>query len=93
MGEEGVNEFHAFLVVVDQCSPVKGLRAGDGDGGIGGASCTYIQCHAANNCSVLGRQGEETLNRKGRRLLDLCAVDELVILNTFYQHEEIHKFT
>ena len=42
---------------------------------------------------VIGRQGEETLNGNGHRLLDLCAVNELVILNTFYQHKEIHKFT
>ena len=42
---------------------------------------------------VIGRQGEETLNGNGRRLLDLCAVNELVILNTLYQHKEIHKFT
>ena len=28
----------------------------------------------------IGRQGEETLNRNGRRLLDVCAVHELVVL-------------
>ena len=42
---------------------------------------------------VIGRQGEETLNRNGHRLLDFCAVHELVILNTIFQHKEIHKFT
>ena len=42
---------------------------------------------------VIGRQEEETLNRNGRRLLDFCAVHELVILNTIFQHKEIHKFT
>ncbi len=42
---------------------------------------------------VIGRQGEETLNGNGRRLLDLCAVNELAILNTLYQHKEIHKCT
>ena len=42
---------------------------------------------------VIGRQGEETLNRNGHRLLGLCATNDLVILNTFFQHKEIHKFT
>ena len=28
----------------------------------------------------VGRQAEETLNRNGRRLLDVCAVHELVVL-------------
>ena len=42
---------------------------------------------------VIGRQGEETLNRNGHRLLGLCATNNLVILNTFFQHKEIHKFT
>ena len=27
------------------------------------------------------------------RLLDFCAVHELVVLNTVFQHKEIHKFT
>lgn len=42
---------------------------------------------------VIGRQGEETLNRNGHRLLGLCATNNLVILNTFFQYKEIHKFT
>ena len=42
---------------------------------------------------VIGKQGEETLNRNGHRLLDSCALHELVILNTIFQHKEIHKFT
>ena len=42
---------------------------------------------------VIGRQGEETLNRNGLRLLGLCPTNTLVILNTFFQHKAIHKFT
>ena len=42
---------------------------------------------------VIGRQGEETLNRNGLRLLGLCATNNLVSLNTFFQHKAIHKFT
>ena len=37
--------------------------------------------------------GEETWNRIGHRLLNFCAVHELVILNTVFQHKEIHEFT
>lgn len=29
----------------------------------------------------------------GLRLLRLCAMNELVVLNSFYQHKDIHKFT
>ena len=36
---------------------------------------------------------EETRNRNGQRLLSICAANELVILNTFFQHKDIHKYT
>ena len=42
---------------------------------------------------VIGRHGEETKNRNGQRLLSACAANELVILNTFFQHKDIHKYT
>ena len=42
---------------------------------------------------VIGRHGEETKNRNGPRLLSACAANELVILNTFFQHKDIHKYT
>lgn len=29
----------------------------------------------------------------GQRLLRLCAMNELVVLNSFYQRKDIHKFT
>ena len=48
---------------------------------------------ASSGRGVIGRQGEETLNSNRHRLLDLCAVNELVTLNTFYQHKENHKVT
>ena len=40
---------------------------------------------------VIGRQGDETLKRNGRR--DFCVLHELVIMNTTFQHKDIHKFT
>ena len=42
---------------------------------------------------VIGRHGEETKNDNGQRLLRLCIMNELIILNTFYQHIDIHKLT
>ena len=42
---------------------------------------------------VIGRHGEETKTRSGQRLLSVCAANELVILNTFFQHKDIHKYT
>ena len=42
---------------------------------------------------VIDRHGEAAMNGNGQRLLRLCAMNELVVLNTFYQHKDIHKFT
>ena len=42
---------------------------------------------------VIGRHGEETKNNNGQRLLRLCIMNELIILNTFYYHKDIHKLT
>ena len=40
---------------------------------------------------VIGKHGVEVKNRNGQKLLGLCAMNELVILNTTYQHKDIHK--
>ena len=40
---------------------------------------------------VILRQGDETVKRNGWR--DFCVIHELVILNTTFQHKDIHKFT
>ena len=42
---------------------------------------------------VIGKHGEEVKNRNRQRLLGLCAMNELVVLNTTYQHKDIHKYT
>ena len=42
---------------------------------------------------VIERHGEETKNRNEQRLLSVCVANELVILNTFFQHKDIHKYT
>lgn len=42
---------------------------------------------------VIGKEGEETLNDSGVRLLEFCVMNDLVILNTMFIHKDIHKFT
>src|SRR5699024_2750556 len=40
---------------------------------------------------VIGIQGENKRNDNGRRLIDYCIGDDLIIANTFHEHKEIHK--
>ncbi|PSN41135.1 hypothetical protein C0J52_05209 [Blattella germanica] len=43
--------------------------------------------------NVVGTNGERTKNRNGNRLIDFASYNELKILNTFFKHKGIHKFT
>uniref|UniRef100_A0A1Y1M3Z3 Reverse transcriptase domain-containing protein n=1 Tax=Photinus pyralis TaxID=7054 RepID=A0A1Y1M3Z3_PHOPY len=42
---------------------------------------------------TIGTYGETTLNNNGRRLVDFCLLNNLIITNTFYAHKDIHKYT
>lgn len=42
---------------------------------------------------VVGKFGNSELNNNGRRLIDLCEEYHLKIQNTFFDHEDIHKYT
>ncbi|CAF3749773.1 unnamed protein product [Rotaria sp. Silwood1] len=42
---------------------------------------------------VIGLNGDQDLNNQGRCLLDFCATSGLSIMNTFFQHKNIHKYT
>lgn len=42
---------------------------------------------------VLGRYGEAVRNENGERLIDLCESHSLKIMNGFFPHKDIHKFT
>ena len=43
--------------------------------------------------NIVGTNGEATLNSNGRKLIDFCTFNNLKIMNTFFKHKEIHKFT
>ena len=42
---------------------------------------------------VIGKHGVTGLNENGRYLLQLCCSSGLRIMNTFFQHREVHKYT
>jgi len=43
--------------------------------------------------NIVGTNGEATLNSNGRKLIDFYIFNILKIMNTFFKHKEIHKFT
>ena len=43
--------------------------------------------------SILDSHGEATKNDSGERLMQFCAMNELLVTNTLYQHKDIHKYT
>ena len=43
--------------------------------------------------NIVGTNGEATPNSNGRTLIDFCTFNNLKIMNTFFKHKEIHKFT
>ena len=42
---------------------------------------------------VIGQHGDPDINKNGRCLLQFCASNGLCIMNTFFQHKIIHKYT
>lgn len=42
---------------------------------------------------VIGKAGEDKVTDSGELLLQLCVANDLVIVNTFFEHEERKKFT
>ena len=42
---------------------------------------------------VIGKSGDSDTNVQGRLLLDFCAGGGLSIMNTFFHHKDIHKYT
>lgn len=46
-----------------------------------------------SNCQVVGKYGEDALNENGERLINTCSQYNLRIMNGFFQHKAIYKFT
>ena len=42
---------------------------------------------------VIGKHGDPHTNKNGKDLLQFCATNGLCIMNTFFQHKRIHKYT
>ena len=42
---------------------------------------------------VIGQHGDPDINKNGRCLLQFCVTNGLCIMNTFFQHKRIHKYT
>jgi len=42
---------------------------------------------------VVGRYGEQKINDNGQRLIEMCEFLNFKIMNGFFQHKDIHKFT
>ncbi|XP_072403197.1 uncharacterized protein [Diabrotica undecimpunctata] len=42
---------------------------------------------------VLGQHGEQVRNNNGQRIIDFCRENDLIIMNSFFQHKDVHKYT
>ena len=47
----------------------------------------------ASDSKVIGRYGEDVCNDNGWRLINVCDQNNLRILNGFYPHRDIHRYT
>ena len=56
-----------------------------------------LNCRVGNdtkkNFGIIGRYGEEKINNNGKRLVDFCRANQLIVSNTFFQHKDAHKYT
>ena len=53
----------------------------------------HVGTHTDTWKSVIGKLGVIGLNENGRYLLQLCCSNALRIMNTFFQHREVYKYT
>lgn len=55
-----------------------------------------LNARVGNNPTNTGvtveKQGEQIKNTHGSILIELCMINDLVILNTFYQYKDCHKY-
>ena len=79
------NVFWEELTLIMEVCRGKVFVIGDFNGRVGRADDVYGE--------VVGKHGEDTRNNNGRRLLEFCQLNNLIITNTFYSHKNIHKYT
>lgn len=41
---------------------------------------------------IMGTHGEANINHNGKKFIAFCIVNGLRILNTFFEHKDIHKY-
>ena len=83
-------EYAAFLDDLDsgfaRIPPTESLMLlGDFNAHVGNDTTTWH--------NVIGMNGDAHLNANGEKLLDFCAGHALSIMNTFFQHKAVHKYT
>lgn len=78
------DRFWEDLNEVTERSRGKVYVAGDLNGRVGNDS-------RRNN--VIGKHGEEKVNNNGRRIIDFCTLNNMIVTNTYYEHKDIHKYT
>lgn len=47
----------------------------------------------AGTGDTIGIHGEITRNNNGWRIIDFCMQNDLVVMNSFFQHRDVHKYT
>jgi hypothetical protein len=54
-----------------------------------------INTRVGNNkdTNIAGTSGDATLNNNSKKRLDFCTYNNFKILNTFFKHKDIHKFS
>lgn len=83
-------EYSTFLAELDDCllalpSTDSVMILGDFNAHVGNDIQTWG--------SVIGRHGDAHLNHNGEHLLDFCSGNGLLIMNSWFQHRDIHKYT
>ena len=87
---KGVNEYQTFVDDVNDALQ----RVGSTESTI---LLGYFNAHIGTDSEtwkgVIGRHGDPQFNKNGWYLLQLCCSNELCIMNAFFRHRDVHKYT
>jgi len=84
-----VSEYHAFVDEVNDAL----LRVSPSESTVFIGISTHTLVQTRNMKAVIERHEVPGLNENGRYLLQLCCNNGLRIMNTFFQHRDVHKNT